>query len=321
MRLGLVVAVVCLCPAVFISDVFMAGAGAADAAVEKLALWPGVAPGSEGVTAKEKRVERGNAEVTNAWVGYFSKPELTVYHPTEAKRTGTAVVICPGGGYGGLAIGKEGHEVAKWFAERGVVGVVLKYRCGLKEHQHPVPLNDAQRALRIVRSNAEKWQVKKDQVGVMGFSAGGHLASTAGTHHVEGDEQAVDPINRVSSKANFMVLIYPVISMQDDITHRGSRHNLFGESPTLEMIEEYSNEKQINAETGPTFLVHTGDDGAVPVENSIRFYQALQKNKVPAALHIYGQGGHGYGMRAKDLPVGNWPAQLETWLGNRGLLK
>lgn len=321
MRFSLAVAVICFCSSVFTSDVFMTRALAADASVEKIALWPSVAPGSEGVTANEKRVEYGNVEVPDAWVGYFSKPELIVYHPTNEKRTGTAVVICPGGSYAGLAIDKEGHEVAKWFADRGVVSAVLKYRCGLKEHQHPVPLNDAQRALRIVRSNTEKWQLKTDQIGVMGFSAGGHLASTAGTHHVEGDEKAIDPIDRVSSKANFMVLIYPVISMQDDITHRGSRHNLLGESPSSEMIEEYSNEKQVNAETGPTFLVHTGDDGAVPVENSIRFYQALQKNKVPAALHIYGQGGHGFGMRTKDLPVKNWPAQLEDWLSNRGLLK
>ncbi len=157
-------------------------------------------------------------------------------------------------------------------------------------------------------------------MGIMGFSAGGHLASTAGTRYDEGDPAATDPLDRVSCRANFMVLVYPVISMEDDITHRGSRNNLLGASPSVELIAELSNHKQITAETGPTFLVHAGDDKAVPVENSWRFYHALLKYKVPAELHVFERGSHGFGMRAHDLPVGHWPTLLEAWLTDRGFL-
>jgi len=289
--------------------------------VEEIALWPGVAPGSESFEAEEKRTERGDSKVPNASIVNVVQPNLTVYLPTAETRNGTAIVICPGGGYAGLAIDKEGHEIARWFCKRGVVAVVLKYRNGGKQHQHPVPLNDAQRALRIVRSNAKEWQIDPDRIGIMGFSAGGHLASTAGTHYDEGDSAATEPLDRLSCKPNFMVLVYPVISMEDDITHRGSRKNLLGDSPSAEMIAELSNHKRIDSETGPTFLVHTGDDKAVPVENSWRFYDALLKHKVSAELHVFERGGHGFGMRGHDQPVGRWPGLLEAWLSDHGLLK
>jgi len=289
--------------------------------VEEIALWPGVAPGSESFEAEEKYHEGADSKVPNAWITNVVQPNLTVYHPTAASRNGTAIVICPGGAYVGLSIDKEGHEVAKWFCQRGVVAIVLKYRTGGKQHQHPVPLGDAQRALRIVRSHAEKWQIDSDRIGIMGFSAGGHLASTAGTRYDDGDPAATDALDRVGCRANFMVLAYPVISMEDDITHRGSRKNLLGESPSAELIAEFSNHKKITAETGPTFLVHGGDDKTVPVENSLRFYHALLKHKVPAELHIFEHGKHGFGMRAQDQPVGQWPKLLEAWLTYHGLLK
>ena len=294
---------------------------AKDSVPEVISLWPGVAPGSEGFEGEEKLVERGDSQVANAWVESVVEPNITVYLPPADQRNGAAIVICPGGGYAGLAIDKEGHEIAEWFRQRGVVAGVLKYRNGGMQHQHPVPLNDAQRALRIVRSNAHQWQIESDRIGIMGFSAGGHLASTAGTHFDEGDPEAKEPLDRVSCRANFMVLVYPVISMEDDCTHRGSRKNLLGETPSAELIAELSNELQVTAETGPTFLAHAGDDKAVPVENSLQFYSALREHSVPAELHAFELGGHGFGMRAHDLPVGRWPELLEAWLAKHGFLE
>jgi len=295
--------------------------GAEVGSVEEIALWPGVAPGSESFEAEEKRTERGDSKVPNASVANVVQPNLTVYLPTAENRNGTAIVICPGGGYAGLAIDKEGHEIARWFCQRGAAAIVLKYRNGGKQHQHPVPLNDAQRAMRMVRNHAEKWNIDPNRIGIMGFSAGGHLASTAGTHYDDGDSAASEPLDRISCKPNFMVLVYPVISMEDDITHRGSRKNLLGDSPSDEMIAEFSNHKQITAETCPTFLVHSGDDKAVPVENSWRFYIALLKHGVPAELHVYERGSHGFGMLRRDMPVDDWPIVLEAWLSDHGLLK
>lgn len=287
---------------------------------EEISLWPGVAPGSENFDGEENRREREDSVVPDAWVSSVVHPTLTTYLPPADRRNGSAIVVCPGGGYAGVAIDKEGHEVARWFQERGVVAVVLKYRNGGKQHQHPVPLNDAQRAMRFVRSNAKMWQVDPNRIGIMGFSAGGHLASTAGTHYDLGDPSADAPLNRVSCKPNFMVLVYPVISMQDGVTHGGSRQNLLGKSPSPELIENLSNELQITAQTGPTFLVHAGDDKPVPVENSWRFYNTLLKFEVPAELHVFQRGGHGFGMREHNLPVDAWPSLLESWLTDQGFL-
>ena len=290
---------------------------------EIVPLWSGVAPGSEGFTGKEVYEKRENNGTDIGWLTGVSQPTLTLYVPDEQKRTGAGIVVCPGGGYYGLAIDHEGHAFAKWLCERGMVAGVLKYRhpAGKPEHRHPVPLNDAQRAMRIMRSRAEQWKIDPDKIGIAGFSAGGHLASTAGTHVVEGDAAAEDLLERVSSRANFLVLIYPVISMQDGVTHQGSKKSLLGESPDEELVRSLSNELQVTAETGPTFLVNAYDDQAVPAENSLLFYQALRKHQVPAEMHLYETGGHGFGMYRGDCSADCWPDLLEQWLRGRGLLK
>ncbi len=288
--------------------------------VEVIQLWQGPAPGSAGYEQVEKYDAREDRGKRIGWVKGVSKPTLTVYRPTSASNTGTGIVICPGGGYGGLAIDHEGHVFAEWFAQRGVVAAVLKYRHGGGQHQQPVPLSDAQRALRILRSRAEQWQLKNDRIGIAGFSAGGHLASSAGTHFDDGDTSAEDPIERESCRANFMVLVYPVITMQNEFTHQGSKRNLLGTNPSEDLVTQYSNELHVSADTGPTFLTHAADDRAVPVQNALRFYEALCNHGVPADLHIYASGGHGYGMFRGDRPVDQWPNLLEAWLQERELI-
>ncbi len=291
---------------------------AAQVTREEIPLWPGVAPGSENYDGEEVWDSR---TVNNAWVKNTSNPTLTVYFPEEGLRVGTGVVICAGGGYAGLAIGKEGHALAEWFAYRGVVAGVLKYRCGGGPHQHPIPLNDAQRAMRMMRENASQWELKNDRIGIAGFSAGGHLATTAGTRTAMGDPNAEDPIERVSSRADFMVLAYPAVSMRDGVTHAGSKKNLLGENPDDSLVRELSNDMHVNADTAPTFLIHAANDDGVPVENSLLFFQALRKHNVPAELHIYETGGHGFGFHRGTRPVDAWPELLEGWLRGRGLIE
>ena len=286
---------------------------------EVISLWPGeVAPGSEGYKHKEAYNPRKG---DNGLITHVSKPTLTVHLPPEEKRCGTGVVICPGGGYYVVAIDHEGHALAKWFAERGVVAAVLKYRHGGGRHRHPIPLNDAQRALRIVRSRAEQWKIKSDKIGIAGFSAGGHLATTAGTHYDTGDPDAEDRIEQMSCRAHFMVLAYPVISMQQDITHGGSRRALIGHHPSDELVTNLSNELQVTNNTGPTFIVHTADDPAVNIENCLRFHKALVKHNVPVELHVYEKGGHGYGMLRGNRPIDKWPNLLEGWLKGQKLIR
>lgn len=288
---------------------------------EIILLWSGVAPGSESFDGEEKTEERGDPEVPNAWVTQVKQPRMEVIPATTKEVAHTAIVICPGGGYGGLAYDKEGVEIGLWFAKRGVTAFVLKYRHGGGVHQHPVPLSDAQRALRIVRSQAKERGYGADRVGVMGFSAGGHLASTASTHFDDGDPGAAEVVDRWSCRPDFQVLIYPVISMDEAITHAGSRTNLLGKHPSPEDVENLSNELQVTEETPPAFIVHATDDGAVPVVNSVRYYLALVKHKVAAELHIFEKGGHGFGKRRKDLPAVEWPHLLENWLRNRQLIR
>lgn len=302
----------------FVLGTFAGKCPAAETTPEEIPLWPGVAPGSEEFTGEEIYDPRKD---DNSWVMGVSRPTLTLYVPDEQKRTGAAIVICPGGGYRGMAINKEGYVFAKWLCERGIVAGVLKYRCGGGLHKHPVPLNDAQRAVRILRSRASEWNIDTDKIGVAGFSAGGHLASTAGTHVVDGDASAEDPLERVSSRANFLVLIYPVISMQEGVTHQGSKKNLLGENPDEELVQLLSNELHVTADTGPTFLVNAYDDNAVLAENSLLFYQALRKHKIPAEMHLYEVGGHGFGMYRGDRSADRWPDLLEKWLTRRGLMK
>jgi acetyl esterase/lipase len=247
-----------------------------------------------------------------------SKPTLTRFSP--ANPNGKSVVICPGGGYWILASGHEGVDVARAFNDIGVTAFVLKYRIPSDRtaiDKSLAPLQDAQQAIRMVRKNAVKWGLKADKIGIMGFSAGGHLAATATTHFMEKADRLVASslamTDTISVRPDFSILIYPVISFDTTITHKGSRNNLIGEKPTAEMTKKFSNELHITPQTPPTFLVHAGDDGAVPVENSIRFYQNCIKNKVPAEMHLYAKGGHGFGMNNKTTDD-KWMERLAGWL-------
>lgn len=240
-------------------------------------------------------------------------PTLTVFLPKESKPNQTAVVIFPGGGYMHLAIDKEGTKVAEWFNSLGIVAFVLKYRLPsdiIMKDKTIGPLQDAQEAIRYVRQNASKWNIDPNKVGVIGFSAGGHLASTLSTHY---DAKVYETASALSARPDFSLLIYPVISMQNDITHKGSQTNLLGQNPSPELIDSFSNEKRVTAETPPTFLIHATDDGVVLPENSINYYLALKKNKVTAELHLYENGGHGFGLGVGDTNK-NWTRQCEDWL-------
>jgi len=246
------------------------------------------------------------------------QPSLTYYVPAERDAGGMAVVICPGGGYNHLATDHEGDQVARWLNSFGVTGVVLRYRHNGNGYQHPVPLQDAQRALSTVRSRAESLGIRPDRIGVLGFSAGGHLASTLGTHFHKGRPDANDPVDRVSCRPDFMVLVYPVITLTDPFCHQGSRRNLLGDKPEQSLVESLSNERQVTADTPPTFLIHAGTDTAVPAENSLFFYTALRKAGVPAEMHLFKQGRHGFGLGAKEGEVSAWPGLCEQWMRTMG---
>jgi len=246
------------------------------------------------------------------------RPSLTVYNPPPEKATGAVVVICPGGGYGGLA-DHEGRPIAEWLNGLGVTGVVLRYR--LAPSKHPAMLQDAARAIRTVRANAEGWGLDPKRIGVLGFSAGGHLASTIGTHFDAGDPGAADPVDRISSRPDRMILIYPVISMAPPYTHGGSRRNLLGPDPAPELVAELSNETRVTPETPPTFLAHTDADVAVPSENSILFALALRKARVPVELHVFEKGPHGLGLGCEGFAFSEWPGLCARWLDGQGFLK
>jgi acetyl esterase/lipase len=246
------------------------------------------------------------------------RPTLTFYPPARAA-TGTAVIVAPGGGYTNLAMDHEGRQVAAWLNAMGVTAFILKYRLGPRYH-HPIELGDAQRAIRTVRAKAETFGVIPNRIGMMGFSAGGHLTSTAGTHFDAGKADAADPIERVSSRPDFMILGYPVISFDPAIKHAGSERNLLGEHPDPALVAELSNELHVTAQTPPTFIFHTTNDPGVPVENSVRFYLALVKAKVPAEMHLFEDGPHGVGLALDDPALSAWPTLLANWLRARGLL-
>jgi acetyl esterase/lipase len=264
-----------------------------------IALWPNGAPGSKGETP---------ADI----------PSVQLYQPPADQATGAAIVVCPGGGYGALAP-HEGRDIALWLNSIGVTAVVLKYRLGPK-YQHPVMKQDLLRAIRFTRAKAAEWKLDANRIGVMGFSAGGHLASTAATHFDAGDSTAADPIERIKSRPDLAILCYPVITMSDPHAHKGSRKNLLGESPSPELIDLLSNEKRVNPTTPPTFLFHTADDAVVPVENSLLFAAALRRAGVPHEMHIYEHGRHGVGLAANDPSLSTWPRMLENWLRARGFL-
>ena len=262
-------------------------------------LWPGAAPGAQGTED-------------------IDKPTLAPYLVPAGRGTGTAVIVCPGGGYQGLSMDKEGDQIARWLNSLGVAAFVLKYRLGPKYH-HPVELGDAQRAIRTVRSKAAEYRLLPDRIGIMGFSAGGHLASTAGTHFDAGDANAADPIDKASSRPDFLILCYPVISFTTAV-HQGSKRNLLGDNPDPKLVESMSNETQVTAQTPPTFLFHTNADTGVPPENSMLFYMALRKAGVPAEIHVYEKGPHGVGLAQTDEALSTWPSRLADWLRGRGLL-
>lgn len=257
-------------------------------------------------------------------------PTLTIRLAPADKAVGTAVVVCPGGGYSGRATDHEGKQVADWLNARGVHAFILKYRTA-NESQitpplEPGPMKDAQRAIRTVRAKAKEWGVDSKRVGVWGFSAGGHLASTAATHFDNGTESK-EPIESQSSRPDFAILAYSVISMKDGVTHGGSKRNLLGPRPDPKLVEFYSNELHVTKDTPPTFLFHTKEDKAVPIENSQLFYEALKKNGVEAELYVVEKGPHGVGLGtdpkwAKGAPeVATWPGKLEAWMKGRGLLE
>jgi acetyl esterase/lipase len=249
-------------------------------------------------------------------VDHISKPTLTIYEPAKEKRSGSAVIICPGGGYGVLAAGHEGADVAKAFNDVGVTAFVLRYRLpkdACMTDKAFVPLMDAQQAIWFVRSHAKQYGVKADKIGIMGFSAGGHLASTAGTHITP----VLKDLANHNLRPDFMILIYPVISFNDSIGHIGSRDNLLGKNPDKNLVQLFSNELQVTAQTPPTFLVHASDDNGVLPENSIRFYQALLRNKVTAELHLYEHGGHGFGLHNSSTKEDWFKACVEWMRANK----
>ncbi|MEH6679074.1 MAG: prolyl oligopeptidase family serine peptidase [Sediminicola sp.] len=282
-----------------------------------LPLWKTVPGALEDITYKEEPTFNDQGTLTG--INNVSVPDLTVFLADERNANGTAVVICPGGGYRHLAMDKEGYKVAKWLNSLGISAFVLKYRMPsdqTMENKSIGPLQDAQEAIRTVRRNATKWNLDVHKIGVMGFSAGGHLASTVSTHY---DEKVYRATDTISARPDFSILLYPVISMEEGITHKGSKTALLGESPEREMIDAYSNEKRVNAETPVTFLVHSTDDGVVPVENSLNYYTALKRHQVPVEMHIYEDGGHGFGLGVSGTHT-NWPQACEQWLMARGLI-
>ena len=263
-------------------------------------LWPGGVPGALGTEEADK-------------------PSLTIYLPAPPQATGTGIVVCPGGGYGGLALDHEGHQVARLLTSRGVAAFILKYRLGPRYH-HPVMLNDVLQAIRTVRATAAQYGLKPDRIGVLGFSAGGHLASTAATLFDRGDPAAATTVGRTSSRPDFAVLAYPVIQMGGDVTHKGSQSNLLGPDAPPELAAKLSTDKQVTKDTPPTFLFHTNEDDGVPAENSVLFYLALRKAGVPAELHIYEKGQHGVGLAPGDPVLRTWTDRLFDWMTVRGLM-
>jgi acetyl esterase/lipase len=267
---------------------------------QTILLWESGAPGALG---------RGDDD----------KPSITVYRPWGPNISGTSVIVAPGGSYGFLAANHEGRQVANWFNAMGVTAFVLKYRLGPRYH-HPIELGDAQRAIRLVRSRAREFEVSPDRIGMMGFSAGGHLASTAETHFDSGNPGATDPVDRASSRPDFVILGYPVITFDVLYAHSGSVKNLLGDNPDPKLVQELSNELHVTPQTPPTFLFTTSEDKAVPAENSVNFYLALHKAGVPAELHVFEKGPHGVGLDLGSPTLAEWPVLLANWLRDRGLL-
>jgi acetyl esterase/lipase len=282
-----------------------------------LKLWPDGIPGSI-----KSEIYSEKSTLADGVISRFEKvtdPSLYVFLPPAEKATGTAVLICPGGGYGVLAFSHEGYAIAKWLNDNGIAGIILKYRLPsdlIMTDKSVGPLQDAQEAMRTIRRNASEWKINPRKVGVIGFSAGGHLASTLSTHYAEKVYTAKDT---TSARPDFSLLIYPVITFDATFTHAGSRKNLIGENPADESIRHFSNELQITEKTPPAFLVHSADDKTVPVKNSIVYFEGLQKYNIPSELHIFQKGGHGYGLSVNNGTQSAWPDMCLRWL--REILK
>lgn len=278
-----------------------------------IALYQGVIPNNKANVSNEINKD-------NSWISGVTTPTLTIYLPAKADSFHTSVIICPGGGYAGLATAHEGTEIAKLLNQKGVTAFVLKYRIPSDDNMNNkeiVPLQDAERAIQCVRQHAKEWNINPEKTGIMGFSAGGHLASTLGTHF---KQIVIDNKENTTIRPDFMILGYPVISFADTLAHMGSRINLIGTNASNENIKLFSNELQVTTQTPPTFLVHAADDKIVKVENSILFFQALQKNNVPSEIHIYQRGGHGFGLHnatTKD----NWFDTAINWLVSNRYMK
>lgn len=278
----------------------------ATASAEPIRLWEGDAPGALG---------KADQDI----------PTLTAFLPAAGTANGTAIVICPGGGYGGLA-SHEGQGYAEFLAGKGVACFVLKYRLGSKGYRHPVMMHDVQRAIRLVRTNAAKWAVDPARIGVMGSSAGGHLATTSVTHFDSGKADSTDAVDRTSCRPDFGVICYGVISMEDGVTHGGSKNNLLGKDPAANLVDLLSNDKQVTKDTPPCFVWTTGEDKAVLPENSFRFVQALRKNGIAFDFHVYEKGPHGIGLSPgkNGVPAGDvhpWGKDLVFWLQQHGWVK
>ena len=281
-------------------------------------VWPDKIPG-----AIDNPSYKSETVTNNGWtrVSNVSVPTLDYYPAPKGAANGTAAVICPGGGYAILAIEHEGKQIAEWLNGLGITAFVLKYRLPSDEimvNKSIGPLQDGQEAMRIVRRHAKEWNINPDKIGIIGFSAGGHLASTVSTHF---NEKVYDTKDTTSARPDFSLLIYPVISMDTAITHMGSRVNLIGKNPSQELVKEFSNELQVSKSTPPAFLVCSFDDGAVPIQNSIRYALALQKHGITCELHIYEHGGHGYGLGRTNDTESTWPEACKKWLEANGFLK
>ena len=280
----------------------------------RIPLYPGAIPNSKNTGGIEKIEVSDITLISNVQI-----PDIAVYLPSKRFATGQAVVICPGGGYWVLAYDLEGTDIARYLNSIGVAAIVLKYRLptyGNCIEPHKAPLMDAQRAMRLVRHNASKWNINPSKIGIMGFSAGGHLASTLGTHFDYGNKSATDSVEKASCRPDFMILMYPVISFTDTSMHLGSREALLGKDPDPTLLKYYSNELQVKDDTPPTFFVHADNDNGVPVENSLLMYKALRVRHIPAELHILSEGEHGFGLGGNNEHIASWKNNLKLWLGS-----
>lgn len=286
----------------------LASAAPADGTV--LPLWPDGVPGARpGLPPEETKDGR---------ISGVTEPTLTCFAPAVDRPNGTAVIIAPGGGYVRLSTQREGVQYARWLSSLGVTTFVLKYR--MQEFGHPAPLQDVLRAVRLVRARAAEFGVDPARIGVMGSSAGGHLAASAGTLFNHPDGQVGPTPDPVSARPDFLILMYPVITMEVGVTHAGSRRALLGATPAPDKLALMSLENQVTSATPPTLIVHTQEDASVPIDNALRFFQALTRAKVPAEFYAFERGAHGMGMRADLGTSSEWPARATEWLRARGLL-